>query len=233
MNVIDIIENKLSVILLMLKLSLHYSYSLLFCLRYLPLRQALHIPILIHFSVRVEKLPKGAISFTEKLKHGMLVVGFDGNVGRSNSKSLISICRGGRLFVGNDIQLSKGVRIIIGKEGTMFIGNHFCCNCDCYFHCVSNITIGNHNMYGWNVNFSTTDGHHIIEDGIRKLREGNITIGNHVWIASYCDVSKNVYVADGCVVSQRSLLTKRYEQPNSLIGGIPAKVLKMGIEWEA
>lgn len=216
-----------------LTLLLHYLYSLLFCFRYLPLWQAVHVPVLIHYSVKIKNLPKGAISFSEKLRHGMLIVGFEGNVGRSHCKSLIAIAKGGRLIVGSNVQLAKGIRLIIGEKGTMTIGNHFWCNGDCYFHCVCPITIGNDNMYGWNVNFSTTDGHHIIENGVCKNSEGEIEIGDHVWIASYCDVSKNVYVADGCVVSQKSLLTKRYEHPNALIGGTPARVIKIGIEWEA
>lgn len=216
-----------------LTLLLHYLYSFLFCLRYLPLKQALSVPILIDYSVKIKGLSKGAISFSEKPRHGMIVLGFEGSVGRSHYKSLISISKGGKFILGNNVQMAKGFRLVIGEKGRMKIGNHFWCNGDCYFNCTKDITIGNDNMYGWNINFNTTDGHHIIENGIRKSMDGDIAIGNHVWIASNCDISKNVYVPDDCVVAQKSLLSKRYEQPNCLIGGTPAKILKNDINWEA
>ena len=68
---------------------------------------------------------------------------------------------------------------------------------------------------------------------MQKPIEGDIVIGNHVWIASHCHISKNTYIADDCVVAQQSLVGKRFEQPKCLIGGIPAKLLKDNITWSA
>ncbi len=215
-----------------LSLLFYYIYSLIFCLRYLPLRLAVHIPILIHPSVNVESLPRGAIQFHGKLRHGMFVIGFKWTVGRSNCKSLIAIKPGARLIVSELVQMARGTRIVISK-GEMQIGRNFCCNGDCYFYCTTKITIGNNNMYGWNISFNTSDGHHIYENGQQKPMEGDITIGHHVWIASHCIIGKNTFVADDCVVAQHSLVGKRFEKPKCLIGGMPAKVIKDNFTWSA
>ena len=215
-----------------LSLIFYYIYSLFFCLRYLPLRQAAHIPILIHPSVKVKRMPRGSVEFKESIRHGMLILGFEGTLGQSTCKSLISIKNGGRLIVGHIVNMARGTRLVI-DGGTMKVGSHFWCNGDCFFNCTTNITIGDNNMYGWNISFNTTDGHHVYENGIQKPMEGDITIGNHVWIASHCIIGKNTSVTDDCVVAQHSLLSKAYDKTNCLIGGIPAQILKEDFSWKA
>lgn len=217
----------------MLSLFFCKIYSLLFCLRYLPFRQAIHIPVLVHPSVRIEKLTRGAIDFVGGIKSSMLVLGFPGTVGQSNCKTLLSIGHGGRLIVSENVQMARGTRIIISSQGVMQIGEHFWCNGDCFFNCTTKITLGNHNMYGWCINFNTNDGHHVYENGIQKPMEGEIVIGNHVWIASHCHISKNTYVPDDCVVAQNSLVGKRFDTPKCLIGGMPARILKDNFTWSA
>ena len=162
----------------------------------------------------------------------MFVFGFKGTTGQSNCKSLIAIKPSARLIVSEFVQMAQGTRIVISK-GEMQIGRNFWCNGDCYFNCTTKITIGDNNMYGWNISFNTTDGHHVYENCIQKPMEGNITIGNHVWIASNCIIAKNTFIADDCVVAQNSLVGKRFEQPKCLIGGMPAKVIKENFMWSA
>lgn len=59
-----------------------------------------------------------------------------------------------------------------------------------------------------------------------------ISIGNHVWIAYGVDVFKGSRIPDGCVVAGRALLTGKFEESNTLIGGLPAKVIRRNISWE-
>lgn len=214
-----------------LSLAFYYLYSLLFCLRHLPWREAMHIPILIHPSVRVRSLPRRSIVFREPIRHGMLILGFDGTLGQSNYESLVSIKNGGQLIIGHFVNMARGTRLII-DGGTMTIGSHFWCNGDCYFNCTTEITIGDDNMYGWHITINTTDGHHAYENGKQKPMEGGITIGNHVWIASHCIIGKNTRVANDCVVAQCSLLSKAYDTASCLIGGMPAKILKENFTWK-
>lgn len=216
-----------------LKLLAPYIYSFIFCLRYLPLHQALHIPVLIHPSVKIDCHSRGFIKFKGKLKHAMLVFGFKGTTGVSNCQSILSVHKGGSLVVGEGVRMARGTRVVVGQNGIVEIGKNFWCNGDCFFHCTTKITIGDDNMYGWNISFNTTDGHHVYESGGQKPMEGDIVIGNHVWIASNCHVSKNTFVADDCVTAQNSLVGKRFNTPKCLIGGVPAKLLKENVTWSA
>lgn len=214
-----------------IRLLFYKFYSLLFCLRYLPLGQALHIPVLIHPSVRV-KMRRGSISFQGLLRSSMLVIGFPGTIGQSNCRTLISIEHGGRFVVSENVQMARGTRVVIGHRGTLQIGRHFWCNGDCYFHCTTKISIGDDNMYGWGISFNTSDGHHVYDNGQQKPMEGDIAIGNHVWIASYCIIGKNARIADGCIVAQHSLVSKPFVTSYCLIGGMPARIIKDGYSWK-
>lgn len=207
-------------------------YSLFFCLKYLPFRQAIKIPILIHPSVKVKIENKHSIILTGRIWRSICTIGFDATLGRSNFKSMLYVGNGGHLKIEGFTVISKGTRIII-DGGVMTIGSHFFCNGDCWFNCTTSIVIGSNNMYGWGITFNTTDGHHIYVDGNVKPMEADIRIGNHVWIASYTHISKGAKVASDCVVAQCSLVNKSFDKEHCLIGGMPARVLKENIDWTA
>ena len=117
-----------------IRLLFFYFYSLLFCIRYLPIVQAWHIPILIHPSVKVDSLYRGGIKIIGRLKPFMFTFGFAGTLGQSNCRSRILIKKEGRLILRKNVIISQGGRIVI-NNGEMSIGENFFCNGDCYFYC--------------------------------------------------------------------------------------------------
>mgnify|MGYP001346919814 CR=1 FL=1 len=57
------------------------------------------------------------------------------------------------------------------------------------------------------------------------ITNGDITIGNDVWIGQDCKVMSGVTLGTGCVVAAGSVITKDVE-PYSIVGGIPAKLIR-------
>lgn len=45
-------------------------------------------------------------------------------------------------------------------------------------------------------------------------------------------IFKGVEIADGCVVASGAVVTRSVDEPNSLIAGNPASVVRRGIAWE-
>ncbi len=51
----------------------------------------------------------------------------------------------------------------------------------------------------------------------------DIIIGNDVWLGAGSIITAGVSIADGIIVAAGSIVTKSFDTPNIVIGGIPAK----------
>jgi acetyltransferase-like isoleucine patch superfamily enzyme len=113
-----------------------------------------------------------------------------------------------------------GIRIRVGK------GNYF--NRDCMIDACGHIEIGDHNMFGPGVYI--TDSNHIMpEDGSvisGGMAIGRVSIGNDCWVGARAVILKDVVLGDRCVVAAGAVVTRSFPG-NSVIGGVPAKLLKV------
>lgn len=142
----------------------------------------------------------------------------------------------------NKIQISNGVRFNRGgsiwiedDECSLFIGSDTTFE-DTHIAVTepkSIIIIGNDCMFANDIDVRTGDSHSIISTvtNERINYAQNISIGNHVWIASHVSILKGVSIPDNSIVATRSVVTKAFNVQNTLIGGVPAKVLKENINW--
>ena len=71
----------------LLKKTYYSFYSLVFCLRYLPLKQAIKIPILVWPHIKILHLRKGDIVLKTPIYHSMAIIGFPGADGRGKNKT--------------------------------------------------------------------------------------------------------------------------------------------------
>ncbi|THE11035.1 acyltransferase [Bacillus timonensis] len=96
-----------------------------------------------------------------------------------------------------------------------------------------NIEIGSDCMLSYDIAIRTTDAHSVInlETNERTNHADHVKIGNHVWIAANCLISKGVTISDDCIIGARSVVTKPFTEPHCTIAGSPAKVIKRGTSW--
>lgn len=60
----------------------------------------------------------------------------------------------------------------------------------------------------------------------------SIEIGKHVWIGKDAKICKNVKLSDNSIVGWGSIVTKKFNEPNVIVAGIPTKIAKRGINWD-
>lgn len=126
----------------------------------------------------------------------------------------------------------ESISIRIYDNGILEIGEGFFSNCNASINVSKKVTIGKMAQWGWNVEIIDTDGHDILdENGNKTNADKEIVIGDNVWIGAKSAILKGAVIPDGCVVGYGSIVSKRFDEKNTIIAGVPAKVLKHNIQW--
>ena len=190
------------------------------------------MPVLVWPTTKIRSLHRGDIVLTGVVSKASVLLGFEGSIGRDSGPMIISISRGGRLYLGQDVNISRGTKLVTVGNGSIKIGNGFFCNGDCHFLSDMEITIGKDCLFGWDIDINTTDGHTTYCDGVENIKSAPICLKNHVWVCSNVRINKGVTIASDSVVAMASLVSKDLEQCNSLYGGVPARLIKNRYQWE-
>lgn len=112
-----------------------------------------------------------------------------------------------------------GRNITVGKG--VFI------NANCNFQDQGGITIGDHSLIGHRVTLATLN-HGIAPDDRHTLYPAPIVIGKNVWIGAGATILPGVTLGDNAIVAAGAVVTKEVA-PNTLVGGIPAKVIRESV----
>jgi galactoside O-acetyltransferase len=135
------------------------------------------------------------------------------------------------ITIGSDFSSWRGCTLAACEDGAIRIGDRVSANSNVYVNACRGglVDIGNDVMIGPNVVMRTSD--HAIADPGALLREqghtpGVIIIENDVWIAANVTVLGGTRIGRGAVVAAGAVVTRDVE-PFAVVGGVPARVLKM------
>ncbi|NBD23594.1 acyltransferase [Paenibacillus glycinis] len=106
------------------------------------------------------------------------------------------------------------------------IGDHTFINRRTEIMCRERVSIGQHCAISWDVTIMDTDYHHI--NGISLARP--VVIEDHVWVGCKSTILKGVTIGQGSIIAAGSLVN-RDVPPFSLVGGVPARILKRDVKW--
>lgn len=109
-----------------------------------------------------------------------------------------------------------------GKNIT--VGKNVFFNSGCRFQDQGGIRIGNGVLIGHNAVLATLN-HDINPRKRGNLSPAPIVIGNDVWIGANVTVVPGVTIGDGAVIAAGAVVTKDVP-PNTIAGGVPAKVIR-------
>ena len=119
---------------------------------------------------------------------------------------------------GNEIRLGEHTRIL-GKTHLAAIEG-------------TKIIVGKDSMFSSDIHFRTGDSHSILDmEGRRINASEDIVIGEHVWVGTKVTCLKGARVPDRSIIGACALVTGKFDKPNCVLAGVPAKVVKEQVDW--
>lgn len=142
---------------------------------------------------------------------------------------------GSNTAFGDQLYLTTWESGAIKEGGQLNIGNNCCFGAYNHISAAREITIGDHCLTGkW---VTITDNSHGETDADTLQRppsqrpitsKGAVHIGNNVWIGDKATILPGVTIGDGAVIAANTVVTKDIA-PYSVVGGIPARELKIKV----
>lgn len=199
--------------------------TLLFNLRYFPIKEAIRLPVFVSHRVWLKEL-SGTVKISN-VQTGAILIGFGDVMFESRTIWQVS---GTVEFKGNAV-IGPGSKIVV--SGNLTIGTNFLVTATTLIIAHKCITIGDNVLFAWDTLIMDTDFHEIYDSSENRTNQPRpVKIGNKVWIGCRTVILKGVEVADGVVIGASSTLTKPLKVENSVVGGNPAKMIRENITWE-
>jgi acetyltransferase-like isoleucine patch superfamily enzyme len=141
--------------------------------------------------------------------------------------SQFNIFRDARLTLAGDFSVYTGFSIYVNEGAHLSLGSGYASN-GLNISCFKHIAIGHDATIAENVTIRDSDNHVI--RGSSRPETAPVIIGDHVWIGMNALILKGVTIGDGAVVAAGAVVTKDVP-PSSLVAGVPARVIREGVEW--
>lgn len=140
---------------------------------------------------------------------------------------------------GKKVTLGRGLKMSGSKN--IFVGNNVSIGEDARFMCTrAKIIMGDNIMFGPGVT-CITGGHRmdivgkpmifVTNEEKRPEDDRNIVLEGDNWIGANVTILRGVTIGEGAVVAAGAVVTKDVP-PYSIVGGVPAKVIKMRFSEE-
>lgn len=147
---------------------------------------------------------------------------------KTNGRStIVRIDENASLKTKGSFSINYDGDIIVFKNGTLELGSGFF-NSSVKIRCKQYIKIGNNVAISHDVTIMDSDAHNIGYEEFEMTKP--IIIGDHVWIGTRATILKGVKIGNGAIVAAGSVVTKDVPA-NSIVAGVPAKVIKENIKW--
>jgi carbonic anhydrase/acetyltransferase-like protein (isoleucine patch superfamily) len=148
--------------------------------------------------------------------------------------SISVIGNNNKIILGDTTCIHKGDLYIENDNNVIDIDEKTLICGPSHIACIEGTTvkIGKDCLFSSETHIRTGDSHSVLDlQGNRINYSKNVVLGNHVWLGYRAVLTKGAEIPDNSVVSLGAIVTKTFDTPNIILGGVPAKIVKDGINW--
>ncbi|MEG0308851.1 MAG: acyltransferase [Clostridium sp.] len=208
-----------------------------FNMKYLPLSQAIKMPVLVSHRMWIMNLGGQVTVDNKEIKPFMIRLGFNevGIFDQMRSRGVWNV--NGKVIFKGKAAIGHGSKISVESKGELEFGENTIITAESSIICRKNIVIKSDVMISWEVQIMDTDLHAIIDKQGDIINEDEkVEIGHGVWIGSRAMILKGVILKRGVIVAASTVISKssnKIMKECSLVGGNPVKILKEDVTFKA
>lgn len=217
-------------------LSINWVKTVYFNYKMFPIKVACKFPVFIYGKAKLLSL-KGEIIINAPIKRGMIGFGQQYEMSRT-SKGTAEILINGKMVFNGYFQFGKDYFIYIEENAYCELGHMSSIGSNGKLICVNHIMLGDFARLGYESQIIDTNFHQMIDTktGEKLPMSSPIKIGNYNYIGSRVSIMSKTVTPSYCTIASNSLCNKNFSEleVNSLIGGIPAVLVRKNIkrDWE-
>lgn len=210
--------------------------TLYFNFKMFPFSIARKLPVFFYGSIKFTSL-KGEITIKAPIKSGMVGFGQPYEM-TTRSCGIAELFLEGNMIIKGHVAFSKDVFLYIKHNAHFEIGHLSTIASKSKIICTHKIILGSFVQCGSETQFLDTNFHPLIntQSGIQYPMSFPINIADYVYTGSRVTIMKHTVIPSFCTIASNSLTNKNYTSlgKNTLIGGLPAKLLKENIsrDWK-
>jgi acetyltransferase-like isoleucine patch superfamily enzyme len=136
--------------------------------------------------------------------------------------------------IGKDASINQGDIYIEDDNNCVVIGDQTNLCGKIHLACTEGrkIEIGNDCLCSSEIVLRTGDSHSVLDmSGNRINQAADVEVGNHVWIGYRVLINKGVVIPENTIIGTGAVVTKSFTEENTVIAGVPAKVVKRNVNW--
>lgn len=97
----------------------------------------------------------------------------------------------------------------------------------------ASVVIGDNCMIGWHISIVATDFHTVLDRNTGTVLNGpgHVVIGDNCWLGHGVRLLKNAKIPDNTIIGAETIVTKKFSEEWTVLGGNPARVVKRDVTW--
>lgn len=207
---------------------INYLKSIYFNFKYLPFKQAVKLPIMLH-NAYFDDMKGKIIIDCEHIYRGMIQIGYWGVSLFPSKYGIVWQNHGGTVIFKGECRIGAGSVISVNKRATLEFGDDFRNTAILKIVASRTIKFGHSCRLGWNILVLDTNMHPLKDLNTNKKGKcgANITIGDYNWFGTNCIILPGVETPERVICGLGTVVTRNVNwESYCLYGGSPIKKLR-------